>query len=525
MKRSIIIFFFIPCSLFAFTKEGTIYTTDGSQSDVEAAITDADAADTINIPSGSFTWGASSNSVDIDKIITLSGAGPASTTIVISETSGDWTDGAIKILAAATLKSFTITGAAASAKTPISIGISNGWRVTDIVFDQDGSGYFAYAGTYGLFDNCTVTGNNGSSELIFTRGPTDSWQTADSLGGADNVFIEDCTFNGPGAATDFNSNGRGVVRFCTFNGTNKVDGHGLASNIPARGVRHVEVYQNNWTTTSAFWTAMAIRGGSGFIWGNTAPNSSSIRFELREYGCTTNVNGNFEFTYQTPDNYPVGYQVGTGQDVNIAATAITALQMVRIATVGSTDFTAIGASSNTVGIQFIATGAGTGTGTVDYTPATEPIYIWDTTRQGSQWPFSWAIIPQGAKDEYGADFTMEDIIADDRDYFREVASFDGTTGTGTGTASEMNAITPTLAGVGFWVTDEGEWNSLNGGADGRLYVWGGSSWDLEYTPYEYPHPLRGEVAPPQAPPGINLRMDGQGLPFLLDGSGISIMLN
>lgn len=38
-----------------------------------------------------------------------------------------------------------------------------------------------------------------------------------------------------------------------------------------------------------------------------------------------------------------------------------------IATIGSTDFTALGAASNTVGITFIATAIGTGTGTVNYT--------------------------------------------------------------------------------------------------------------------------------------------------------------
>lgn len=40
-----------------------------------------------------------------------------------------------------------------------------------------------------------------------------------------------------------------------------------------------------------------------------------------------------------------------------------------ILTVGNTDFTLIGAASNTVGVVFVATGAGSGTGTA-YTPGT-----------------------------------------------------------------------------------------------------------------------------------------------------------
>ena len=57
-----------------------------------------------------------------------------------------------------------------------------------------------------------------------------------------------------------------------------------------------------------------------------------------------------------------------GQLVTIAATAdataLTSGCSVTILTVGSTDFTAIGASANTVGTSFIATGAGSGSGTV-----------------------------------------------------------------------------------------------------------------------------------------------------------------
>lgn len=47
----------------------------------------------------------------------------------------------------------------------------------------------------------------------------------------------------------------------------------------------------------------------------------------------------------------------------VAATAITSGETYIIQTVGTTDFTLIGAASNNVGVSFVATGAGTGTGT------------------------------------------------------------------------------------------------------------------------------------------------------------------
>lgn len=59
----------------------------------------------------------------------------------------------------------------------------------------------------------------------------------------------------------------------------------------------------------------------------------------------------------------------------IVSTAIVSGSGYFIATVGDTDFTAIGSSANTVGEYFVATGAGTGTGTarpaLGYVPYTE----------------------------------------------------------------------------------------------------------------------------------------------------------
>jgi len=55
-------------------------------------------------------------------------------------------------------------------------------------------------------------------------------------------------------------------------------------------------------------------------------------------------------------------QVGVSSGA-VAAASINSGTTYEIVTVGTTDFTAIGASANTVGVQFTATGAGTGTGT------------------------------------------------------------------------------------------------------------------------------------------------------------------
>jgi len=59
----------------------------------------------------------------------------------------------------------------------------------------------------------------------------------------------------------------------------------------------------------------------------------------------------------------------------VVATALTATTHYMIATIGTTDFTLIGAASNTVGLIFTATGAGTGTGTADVCTANPLIAV------------------------------------------------------------------------------------------------------------------------------------------------------
>ena len=53
----------LASSASAFDKKGTVYTTDGSQADVKAAIADAKAGDTVLIPPGTFTYGANGDAI------------------------------------------------------------------------------------------------------------------------------------------------------------------------------------------------------------------------------------------------------------------------------------------------------------------------------------------------------------------------------------------------------------------------------------------------------------------------------
>jgi len=445
----------------SWTKLGTVYTTNGVYYQIVSAMTDADGGDTVSIPAGTYTWGEGSQALTIAKPIMVAGAGMGSTIINMhaEASAGGYTDALIYLGDGAGFRDMTFNGGAATATLFAVMGWSD-WRVLNVAFTQQSgrSGYFAYLqyAPRGLIANCTIEGGTGDTELIFARGPSTAWQSAVDFGSENFVFVEDCTFNGQGYVCDANSNGRIVVRNCTINGTHKVDGHGFASNSgPARGVRAVEAYRNTWTSGYASsWPAVELRGGNGRIWGNDSPNASYIsagiiRFD--EYGVQA-LWPNFSNLYQTPTYYPVTDQIGVGTDPKTAAA--------------------------------------------------EPAYAWLNRKNGSRSDVTYNgnPVPTAAITQYrietsnpAATFTYSDIIQHDRDYFQEVASFNGTSGVGTGTRAQMDAITPSRTGVGFWVTDEGSWDTNEpANTSGRLYVWSGSAWVLDYTPYTYPHPLRGD---------------------------------
>jgi hypothetical protein len=75
-------------------------------------------------------------------------------------------------------------------------------------------------------------------------------------------------------------------------------------------------------------------------------------------------------------------------------------------------------------------------------------------------------------------------ILNNREFYNEAVSFDGTTGVGTGLLSARpSTCTPLVA---YWATDTNvlyQCTSTN-------------TWTTYYTPYTYPHPLQGGTLPP-----------------------------
>ena len=114
------------------------------------------------------------------------------------------------------------------------------------------------------------------------------------------------------------------------------------------------------------------------------------------------------------------------------------------------------------------------------------------------------------------------LIIANRDYYQEsvnqaaqtsqTSPFDGTSGTGHGTLANRPATCTT--GVGYYATDQGNWNTSGVNfpgqnfSQGQLFVCASpNAWTLRYTPYAYPHPLitGGTTTggtPPDAPTGL-----------------------
>lgn len=448
----------VPVRTWTYDPETMEYTTDGSTYQVKSAL--ADAADhpgsIVYFPGGHTTVGAAGTRIVVPVGVTLSGDPDVPTILDMAVDSpggaGDYTTALIWLNSSATVRSLTINGPDAVNKIAIrTVNYANDWAVIDVNYNQylTRNSYFVmvnYA-TRGLIARCSIVGGAGNSELIYGRGPDDAWNVPHTMGTADNVFIEDCTYNGQGYICDGNANARFVVRHCTAISNSKADGHGVWTNTPARGVRHMEIYNNTWQNTGN-GPAIELRGGGGRVFNNTstvASGATATHLLLTEYGVTNSTHGNFP-DYQTPADYPIRDQIGRGKYSTLN----------------------------------------------DWTTATsEPVYLWGNRKGGLPWALSAnTAIPAAAQTRYAAQggtppFAWTDIIQPDRDYFIEDAAFTGASGVGIGTRDTMEGLTPTKTGVGFWIT-----------AEDAFYIWDGDSWVLDYEPYTYPHPRLAETDTP-----------------------------
>jgi len=221
--------------------------------------------------------------------------------------------------------------------------------------------------------------------------------------------------------------------------------HSLQDSL-LRGSKNWEIYHNIFTAESSYYSALAIRGGTGVVWGNIYNGSytQDLRFDnVRSFSTVSGAAGKCDGTSMWDGNtegmngYACRDQVGRGTDAWLWQDSD------------------------------------------PYPPqALLPAYIWLNRRQTG---------------DIGRVSIVNDSdihIQANRDYYNEIASFDGTSGVGVGLYANRPANCTT--GVAYWATDQGTWNKTVGGDQGLLYkCTSTNTWELYYTPYEYPHPLQG----------------------------------
>jgi hypothetical protein len=323
---------------------------------------------------------------------------------------------------------------------------------------------------HGLFDNNTLV----DTRAMLIEGYNSGHWTYDVRvpGTAQAFIIEDNVLTFPTISGNiFSSNNHGSSTVARYNTVNSgVNILYWETHCPAS--QFTEVYGNNFNTGAS--QQPQLRSGVGFVFFNKAESAYRVRHEYSDaYAWSIGIN---ETPQASTCPGPTGYNPATGTFPQICNDFIDAGSDCLCAKVNHTYFWN---NRNAAGS------------------------LQDAAKRDEYYDDSYQV-DQG-KTNTGVGVINPPELVENREFFNYTGSFDGkaavggTNGIGCGTAAQMNAITPTLVNAGFWVTSQNNCSNLTGyiGAhpatpiSGTLYRWNGSAWVAYYTPYTYPHPLRG----------------------------------
>jgi hypothetical protein len=311
------------------TITGTTFVTDGSQSDVQAAVnnlvhtsgvgatgnkTDGTFdGDCVYIPSGTTEAWASCVSVQ-DKNVLITGASMASTIIpngcfgVTSNTTSSYPGNTSQWRIA----NMTLNGTA-PAGLPLMVydsagpNVHYGWRVDHVNFDYQtvwpGHAIFVYGISWGLIDHVTISKGAGAAEcaMIFgTRTGDANYEDGaiDRLKGKTHmaipfqpgsnqaIYIEDSTFNAPDGWCVFDTDYTGTRLVFRHNVLHNVAWYSHWTSGTNVNVQWFEIYNNLFTTVDGtVYPGNAARfqgGGTGIIYNNTTDGLASNGFAIGE---------------------------------------------------------------------------------------------------------------------------------------------------------------------------------------------------------------------------------------------------
>jgi hypothetical protein len=303
-----------------------------AQEHVQTAIDAAIDGDFVLVPAGACTWTTlSANTPAVSmaaKAITLQGAGIGET-VITDGTGTAWNTYLIRVDGAEG-KPFRITGFTfTEVNLPAAIyitGACKDFRIDHCRIENptafstaiNPSGY-----TYGVIDHCAFL----NLRVLVRNDGGDAWQRPLTLGTANAVYVEDCSFDATVHCNtvDASNGARYVFRHNSVNNS-YVEAH-TCNNAGMRGTFSYEIYEN--TFSGSQFTPFLLRAGTGVVFSNTISGNfqnSHIRIDNRrscenpcpeEWGMcdgTSAVDGN------TPGmlGYPCLDQIGRSTDSGFA---------------------------------------------------------------------------------------------------------------------------------------------------------------------------------------------------------------
>lgn len=442
-----------------------------SRTDVNDCVTAATTGATITVPAGTATW-SSAISIPITKDLSIIGAGIGSTNITCSSgecftiSNNDGGNSASRISGFTFNNGFIGLFLIGSTKVPridhnrFVFSSWNRWDIAGLTAHPHvliDNNEFVEA-SIGVFGTLSMLNENNNQHNI--------WFSDPQFGGTGAVYIESNTFyTSAFNITDANYAGRYVFRFNNIIASGTAYGnefHGVQG--LNRGGQRWEIYNNIFNNTT--WTTSFIRGGSGYYFNNTLAGTNTPPILKVERSCETkDPFGQCDGTWNIDGNtggqqgWPCRDQIGRSRDNS--------------------------QSSGTTGPW--------------QAQALTPAYSWNNIRSGAQYGFA-------SYNGCTREGTLHNL--ENRDWYNYSSATGSPQTVGVRVGVIANRPATCTTGVGYWATDEGEWNSNNPGTDGRLYKCTATdTWTLLYTPYTYPHPLAsgtpGPPLPPNAPTSLN----------------------